>query len=231
MQLLYDQETESSPLILAQVSLLLAYWTPQRVNGQGTQWLGRAIHHAQDALSEVKLWTLPKKRFAMSNLRRVWGCCILNDRIHSLYTRRPLMIPSGLNDAESDHSVLSRADLSYEIGRSRVYGVEAQQQFIEVQGQMSDLCTILGRVLALVYPPSGTTTCKNVPALRGDGDEFRDCRKDLKAWYAHVSSLFPVSGRDSALGSRVSSDDGREDGVSPDEPVELILSMMYLHYE
>jgi hypothetical protein len=141
------------------------------------------------------------------------------------------MIPSGLADVESDQAVLSRADLSCEIGRSRVYGVEAKQQFIEVQEQMSDLCTILGRVLALVYPPINTLTFKNGPALRGDEHEFRDCKKGLKTWYNHVSSLSSVFGRDSALGSRVNSDDGREYGSSQDEPVELILSMMYLHYE
>lgn len=141
------------------------------------------------------------------------------------------MIPSSLADIESDHPALSRADLSYEIGRSRVYGVEAKQQFIEAHEQMSDLSTILGRVLALVYPQSSTTACRKVPALRGDEHEFRDCKKDLRTWYIRVSSLFPVSGRESALGSRVSPDDGGEDGVSHGEPVELILSMMYLHYE
>lgn len=141
------------------------------------------------------------------------------------------MIPSTLANTESAHPLLSRADLSYEIGRSRVYEAEAKQQFIEIQERMSDFYTILGKVLALVYPQSGTTTCRKLPVERGDEYRFRDCKKDLEAWYMHASSLFPVSGRDSALGLRVCPDDGREDRVPHDEPMELILSMMYLHYE
>lgn len=141
------------------------------------------------------------------------------------------MIPSTLADTESAHPVLSRADLSYEIGLSRVYDAEAKQQFIEIQERMSDLCIILGKVLALVYPQNGTTTCRKLPVERGDEYGFRDCKKNLEAWYMHASSLFPVSGRGSALGLRVSPDNGRKDRVSHDEPMELILSMMYLHYE
>ncbi|EXL65235.1 hypothetical protein FOPG_18532 [Fusarium oxysporum f. sp. conglutinans race 2 54008] len=133
-QLLYDQETETSPVVLAQVSLLLAHLAPQkssRTNRPSTQWLGRAIHHCQDGIYQAKVSTSVKSHFSQGNLRRLWGCCILSDCIHSLYTRRQLMMPPG---------------------RSRVYGVEAKQRFIEAQEQMSALISILRRVLALVYP-------------------------------------------------------------------------------
>ncbi|KPA37745.1 cutinase transcription factor 1 beta [Fusarium langsethiae] len=153
-QLLYDQETESSPLVLAQVSLLLAQWTSQRSSRssrQSTHWLGRAIRHSQDAISQAKLWNTLKIRYNQSNLRRLLGCCILSDCIHSLYTRRPLMMPLDMIEAESDYPVLSRADLSHEIGRSRVYGVEAKQKLIDAQEQLSALVNILRRVLAMVY--------------------------------------------------------------------------------
>lgn len=136
------------------------------------------------------------------------------------------MMPSGMVEAQSDYLVLSRADLSHEIGRSRVYGAEAKQQFIEAQEQMSALIIILGRVLALVYPQGGMATCRTASTLSGDGHEVRDCKNHLKTWY-NDSLLLPISGRDSSLGSPVSPDDGG----SQHDPVELLMSMMYLHYE
>ncbi|EWZ94015.1 hypothetical protein FOWG_06648 [Fusarium oxysporum f. sp. lycopersici MN25] len=224
-QLLYDQETESSPVVLAQVSLLLAHWTSQkssRTNRPSTQWLGRAIHHSQDAIYQAKVSTSVKSHFSQGNLRRLWGCCILSDCIHSLYTRRPLMIPPGMVEAERDCLVLSRADLSHEIGRSRVYGVEAKQRFIEAQEQMSALISILRRVLALVYPQGGMATCRTASTLGGEGYESRDCKNHLKTWY-NDSLILLISGRDSALGSPVSLDDGTEHRGSQHDPIELLI--------
>ncbi|KAH7225247.1 hypothetical protein BKA60DRAFT_450540 [Fusarium oxysporum] len=232
-QLLYDQETESSPVVLAQVCLLLAHWTSQknsRTNRPSTKWLGRAIHHSQDAIYQAKVSTSVKSHFSQGNLRRLWGCCILSDCIHSLYTRRPLMMPPGMVEAERDCLVLSRADLSHEIGRSRVYGVEEKQRFIEAQEQMSALISILRRVLALVYAQGGMATCRTASTLGGEGYEPRDCKNHLKTWY-NDSLILLISGRDSALGSPVSLDDGTEHRCSQHDPIELLVSMMHLHYE
>jgi hypothetical protein len=140
------------------------------------------------------------------------------------------MMPPGVVEAESDCLVLSRADLSHEIGRSRVYDAEAKQQFIEAQEQMSALITILRRVLALVYPQGGMATCKTAPTPSGDEYELRLCKNHLKTWYDD-SFLLPISERDSALGSPVSPDCEGGHGGSEHDPVELLVSMMYLHYE
>ncbi|KAF5646965.1 cutinase transcription factor 1 beta [Fusarium tjaetaba] len=229
-QLLYHQETESSPLILAQVSLLLAHWISQKsstTNRLSTQWLGRAIQHSQDAIYQAKVSTSDKSHFNRSNLRRLLGCCIISDCIHSLYTRRPPMSPFGMVEAERDSLVLSRADLSREIGRSRVYDAEAKQRFIEAQEQMSALISILRRVLPLVYPQGGMPMCGTASTLREEEYEALDCKGRLKTWYN--DKLMPlISGRDSALGSPVSPDGGTD---SQNDPVELLVSMMHLHYE
>lgn len=140
------------------------------------------------------------------------------------------MMPPGMVEAERDCLVLSRADLSHEIGRSRVYGVEAKQRFIEAQEQMSALISILRRVLALVYPQGGMATCRTASTLGGEGYESRDCKNHLKTWY-NDSLILLISGRDSALGSPVSLDDGTEHRGSQHDPIELLVSMMHLHYE
>ncbi|EYB24554.1 hypothetical protein FG05_06456 [Fusarium graminearum] len=232
-KLLYDHETESSPVVLAQVALLLAHWTPQTTSScgrQSTQWLSRAIHHCHDAISQAQLWSTLRVRYNESNLRRIVGCCKLSDCIHSLYNRRPLMMLPGMANTESDHLVLSRADLSHEIGRSRVYGVEAKHRLIDAQEQMSSLITILGRALALVYPQVGTTTRRATSTHDEDKYEFINCKNELRIWYSE-SDVFPISGQDSALGSPVSPDGGSEYGSSQHDPVELLGSMMHLHYE
>jgi hypothetical protein len=140
------------------------------------------------------------------------------------------MMPHGMVEAERDYPVLSRADLSHEIGRSRVYGVEAKQQFIEAQEQMSALVTILSSALALVYPQGGKVVCRTAFPRCRDEHELRDYKNNLRKWY-NDSSILPVSDRDSALGSPTSMDDKREHGGSQYDPVELLVSMMYLHYE
>ncbi|KAF5573689.1 cutinase transcription factor 1 beta [Fusarium pseudoanthophilum] len=232
-QLLYHQETESSPLILAQVSLLLAHWAPQKsstTNRPSTQWLGRAIQHSQDAIYQAKVSTSDKSHFNRSNLRRLLGCCIISDCIHSLYTRRPPMSLFGMVEAERDSLVLSRADLSHEIGRSRVYDAEAKQRFIEAQEQMSALISILRRVLPLVYPQGGIAMCGTASTPREEEYEALDCKTHLKTWYN--DNLMPlISGRDSALGSPVSLHGATQHGGSQNDPVELLVSMMHLHYE
>ena len=169
--------------------------------------------------------TTPKTRFSHSNLRRLLGCCILSDCIHSLYTRRPLIMPYGMAE---DHAVLSRADLSHEIGRSRVYGVESKQQLIETHQQLSSLIIILRRLLGIVYPQNGTSSALR---LSGNDHELVECKEQLKSWYSNSLALL-ISGQDSTLGdSPVSSSDEREHGTSRCDPVELLVSMMYIHYE
>ncbi|KAF5678606.1 cutinase transcription factor 1 beta [Fusarium heterosporum] len=234
-QLLYDQETESSPVVLAQVCLLLTHWTSQRssrTSRQSTQWLGRAIQHSLDAISHAKLCTTLNIRFNQSNLRRLLGCCILSDCIHSLYNRRPLMVPPDMVERDSDYIVLSRVDLSHEIGRSRVYGVEAKQQLIDAQEQMSALINILRKVLSLVYSQgvAAAATCRTASTLDKDENQLHDSKNRLKTWYRETLT-FTTAERDSTLGSPVSSDDGKEHEGSQHDPVELLMSMMYLHYE
>lgn len=181
-------------------------------------------------MSQAKLWKALKGCSNEGNLRRLLRCCILSDCIHSLYTRRPLMMPPGMVEAERLSPMLSRGHLSYEIGRSRVYGVEEKQQFIEAQEQMSALVTILSRVVAMVHPQGGTTICRNTPSLSGVEHELHDCKNRLKTWY-NESLMLSVCDRDSALGSPTSMDDGREHEGSQYDPVGLLVSMMYLHYE
>ncbi|PNP85303.1 hypothetical protein FNYG_01362 [Fusarium nygamai] len=231
-QLLYNQETESSPLILSQVSLLLAHWITQKssTGRKSTQWLGRAIQHSQDAIYQAKASTSDKSHFSQSNLRRLLGCCIISDCVHSLYTRRPPMMPFGMVETEGDSLILTRADLSHEIGLSRAYDAEAKQRFIEAQQQMSVLIRILRRVLSLVYKQAGMTAFRTASTLREEEYKFRDCKSHLKAWYNE--NLKPlISGRDSALGSPVSLDDVTQHEGSQNNPIELRVSMMHLHYE
>lgn len=140
------------------------------------------------------------------------------------------MMPPGMIEVESDDIVLSRSDLSHEIGRSRVYGVEAKQRLIEAQEQMSALFTILRRVLTFIYRQEAMATCGNTSMLNGDEHKFRESKTQLDTWY-HDNLMLPISERDSALGSPLSLDDGTEQGGPQHDPTELLVSLMYAHYE
>ncbi len=77
----------SDHLVLAQVALLLTFWSPFDSEYQvNNYWVARAFFHAR----VTKLWDWKRENEVTSSRRRIiWWCCLLRDRLISIALRRP----------------------------------------------------------------------------------------------------------------------------------------------
>src|SRR5690606_11753257 len=85
-KLLYDLESESSPLAIAQAALLLSFWSPSTTRKPNTAWLSLAIQHAKSAeahhyaaMPVFSASTHPLQHRKQNILKRIWWCCIIRD--------------------------------------------------------------------------------------------------------------------------------------------------------
>ncbi|KPM43004.1 hypothetical protein AK830_g3536 [Neonectria ditissima] len=159
--LLYDLVVEPDHLSMAQASLLLTYWCPSSSRGPkkpNSAWLSVAIQHAkaidadQYAAMTPDMTTMsPGEKKRHNELKRVWWCCIIRDRIMPLCVRRNTQITQNHFDFGSNPP-LGYDDLSQEVERSRVYSADTKRSLVEILARMTELCVCLTDILDLVYP-------------------------------------------------------------------------------
>ncbi|RDW94215.1 Zn(II)2Cys6 transcription factor [Aspergillus mulundensis] len=91
---LYDSGVEKDPFHLAQAALLLAYRLNNAEPMGNTTWLAVAVHNARRANAHRSQMLVHDvvRRHRLSDLKRLWWCCIMQDRIVSLACHRPLNI-------------------------------------------------------------------------------------------------------------------------------------------
>lgn len=226
-KLLYDFESESSPISIAQAALLLSYWSPPaHSQGQGARkpnsnWLNIAIQHAKvaEAHHYPSIDTSTVANVKRQNiLKRIWWCCVIRDRIMALCVRRTIQMTPAQFDFHA-HRPLVPSDLEDEFGRSKVYDPETKRQLAEILKSLLDLCVLLTDVLLLVYP---------LDERPGWGRQMRDDdmgrlkagREALASWYMRTSIDYPVFG--SGLTDRSKG--------SQHDSVVLYTNLMYMYY-
>jgi len=224
LQLLYDMETEGSPLPVAQAALLLTTWVPpfNTTLKPYSTWMSIAIQHARsigaDRVAEAPEESLagtPDEIKTKKTLRRLWWCCILGDRIAPLATRRSPQITCDNFDFDGSKK-FGLEDLEDEISRSSVYNVATKFILARVLGLFTDLCIVLTDVLTLTFPFQDAARSRRHwnPA---EGAKIRECDAALKQWYRSAISQFPV-GADSATQKRHKS-------------VVLHVNLLYIYYQ
>ncbi|CAH0056169.1 unnamed protein product [Clonostachys solani] len=197
-KLLYNFETESSLVPLAQTALLLSFWAPNPLCGQGglsdctknstEAWLVLAIHDARNAgahlqtstppLAPVENYSTEQKR--QNALRRLWWCCLIRDRILALNLRRNIQIKRAYYDPDTLYQ-----DLSDEIHQSRVYNADTKRCTAQVLVQLARLATTLTDVIPLIYP-SDDEPRRNFQT--GKGSSAKKCKELLDSWYKSAFS-------------------------------------------
>ncbi|KAK7223212.1 hypothetical protein V2G26_011215 [Clonostachys chloroleuca] len=197
-KLLYNLETESSLIPLAQTALLLSFWAPDPLGGQGglsdctknstEAWLVLAIHDARNAGAHLQTsipLSAPVKDYSteenrQNTLRRLWWCCLIRDRILALNLRRNIQIKRAYYDPDTIYQ-----DLSDEIHQSRVYNADTKRRTIRVLVQLARLATTLTDVIPLIYPsddePRGNFQT-------GKGSSAKKCKELLDSWYKSAFS-------------------------------------------
>ncbi|ORY69028.1 uncharacterized protein BCR38DRAFT_472437 [Pseudomassariella vexata] len=192
-KLLYDFETETDPIAIAQAALLLTYWCPGSSSGlkqPNSAWLGVAIQQAKAAEADkyATMATVHTKR--QNILKRVWWCCIIRDRIMPLCVRRNIQITRNHFDFNANAS-LDYEDLSDEIEHSRVYHGDSKRSLTAIMALMTELCVCLTDILELVYPFRDTAVCGAEVFLQKVA-LIKEYREALLRWSKRATMILAV---------------------------------------
>ncbi|OHE99847.1 fungal specific transcription factor domain-containing protein [Colletotrichum orchidophilum] len=223
-KLLYDLESESSPLAISQASLLLSFWsspTSPAFRKSNTAWLSIAIQNAKmvEAHHYATRTASPKKR---NLLKRLWWCCILRDRIVGLGLRRSLQITRSHFTFDANES-LGFSDLADEIERSRVYNPGTKRCLAEILEQLVELCVVLTDILILVFPLDDRPGWGREMRAE-EQDKVRVCKVALQRWYKGVTLRFPMFGGGSVARIKTPGNEFQHDSVI------LYTNLMYMYY-
>ncbi|KZL86024.1 cutinase transcription factor 1 beta [Colletotrichum incanum] len=195
VKLLYDMDTESSLLTLAQSALLLIAWVPPSNLNQipYKTWLGRAIQHAK-SLNADRLATLAASPGDATTrhhkaLRRLWWCCVSLDCVSPLCTRFNPYITRGSFNSEATKSLII-SDLEDEIYRSNVYNPASKKRLIGLFEVYPDLTAALADLLTLVYPFEDSLWSRKWPSQEEDA-QIQQCEAAMERWFIRASAQFP----------------------------------------
>lgn len=230
-KLLYDLESESSPLAIAQAGLLLSFWSPSSTRKPNTSWLSLAIQHAKSAeahhyaaMPVFSAATHPLQHRKQNILKRIWWCCIIRDRTLGLLMRRPIQITGSHFDFD-ENPTLGFSDLVDEFDMSKVYNTATKRCLAEVLAQIIELYVVLTDILMLVFPLDDTPGWGREMKPE-DAARVRECKVALRRWYKDATLRFPMfgGGPTPGLNTGDNKDDYRHDSVI------LYTNLMYMYY-
>ncbi|KAI1153153.1 hypothetical protein F4825DRAFT_474930 [Nemania diffusa] len=231
-KLLFDLDTESSLVCVAQAALLLTYWAPNwslATKKPNTAWLGVAIQYAKSAEAHIysamptfSPVTEPIEYKKQNSLKRLWWCCVFRDRLISLGMRRSIQVSRAHFDVDSNRS-LGFSDLANEVGLSKVYNSETKRRLIEIFVQLGELCSVLTDLLTLVFPLDDVPGWGRHNGAEG-AEKVRQCKAALKRWYNAATVRFPVFGGKSASSKTTGEKHLQHDSVI------LYTNLMYMFY-
>ncbi|KAI0126393.1 fungal-specific transcription factor [Xylariales sp. AK1849] len=232
-KLLYDFDSESSMVYLAQAALLLSHWSPNFTHAfkkANSTWLGIAIQNAKSAeahhysaMPAFSSTASPVQKKKQNVLKRLWWCCIIRDRILPLGLRRSVKITRSHFDFDANAG-LGYADLADEVDRSKVYNSGTKKCLIEIFVQIVDLCAVLTDLLMLVFPLDDSPGWGK-KAESEDTERVRECKHALRRWYKGATLRFPMFGGD--LMPRMSVSGGK--GFQHDSVI-VYTNLMYMYY-
>ncbi|WYZ40890.1 hypothetical protein EsH8_IV_001231 [Colletotrichum jinshuiense] len=224
--LLYDMDTESSLLPLAQSALLLTGWVPPSNLDQipYKTWLGRAIQHAK-SLNADRLATATATPGSSTTkhhraLCRLWWCCVSMDRISPLCTRFDPYLTRGSFDFEADKSLIM-SDLEGEIFRSNVYNPASKKRLVGLFEVYLNLTIVLTDLLTLVYPFEDSLPSAQWPSQEEDA-KIQKCEAAMEDWFVRASTQFPP-----VKEATQTTSDKRKD---LHKSVALHINLMYIYY-
>ncbi|EUC40281.1 hypothetical protein COCMIDRAFT_9813 [Bipolaris oryzae ATCC 44560] len=232
VKLLYDMNTETSPLYLAQTALLLMAWVPQDnllLNPFRT-WLGLAIQHARSINADCLIDSAQSPTQVTDAqdtnpqaLRRLWWCCVIADRISPLCAHYDQQITRDDYNFETAKP-LNRTDLADEMFRSCVYSAASKKKLLEIFETFMDLNIILTDILPLVARHQDSMRSRRNLEL-GVGTNFSQYERNLESWFARATSIHPPFADTCVNGS------SEKDSIGElDKSVVLHTNLLYIYY-
>ncbi|KAL4781464.1 hypothetical protein BJX76DRAFT_335498 [Aspergillus varians] len=89
---LYDFRVEKDPFHIAQATLLLAYHFDNTDPMCNATWLAIAVQYMHRVKAYRDRLGPHNRVYSLSDLKRLWWCCALRDRILALVSRQPLVL-------------------------------------------------------------------------------------------------------------------------------------------
>lgn len=244
IQLLFDFESESSPIAIAQAALLLSSWIPNSGHSRsytGSTWLGVAIQQAKLAEAHRYASVVPphwsgSQQSALlkhqNSLKRLWWCIIMYDRVLAVCSRRPIQVTRAHFDLDSSrHEPLGYTDLADEIERSRVYNPGTRKSLVEIFELHTKLAVALTDLLVVVWPLDDAPRWEK----RFGDEEMRKiehCKTQMMSWYREASARFPMPKDPGPRKSMVGMGNGARGAADfRHDSVMLYTNLMYMLYQ
>lgn len=155
-QALYDTGVDGDTHSVAQSCLLLSYHSETTDLLSNTKWLAIAIQYARVGQANQYHGPCVLSNRSGSDLKRLWWCCIIRDRIISLGMRRPIQIPP--TEFDFRKPPLTASDLADEIISSEVYEPHTKIELCKVLTSLCELVVCLTDVTMALYPAPGCFT-------------------------------------------------------------------------
>ncbi|KAL4867675.1 fungal-specific transcription factor domain-containing protein [Aspergillus spectabilis] len=147
---LYETGIEKDRLAISQASLLLTYYTTDAERSTNSRWLRIAIRHAKKERAHLYYHLQTNRK--TTDLKRLWWCCMIRDRIISLGMRRPIQITR--EEFDFHQLGLSFQDLEDECLHSEVYTPDTKVALCRVLASLCHLVVAVTDLIMLVYPPT-----------------------------------------------------------------------------
>lgn len=149
-KLLYRSGVERDPLIISRSALLLSYYTSDTEIVANSRWLRVAIKNAKTEGADCYYLPQIHGPRKQSDLKRIWWCCLVRDRIISLGMHRSVQImPS---DFDLHQRGLTVHDLRDEIFYSEVYRPETKSALCQVMSSLCQFAVTVTKLLTIIYP-------------------------------------------------------------------------------
>lgn len=163
----------------------------------------------------------PQDEQRQNQLKRIWWCCIIRDRIMPLCVRRSTQITQSHFDFRSNPA-LGYEDLFREIGRSRVYTAETKRSLMIIVARMTELCVCLTDILDLVYPIRDLPLSDDNLSLQKLA-RTQEHKANLKKWLTTtIKTLDSFTGVDSAC---------HPEANSHKDAVVLHTNLVWMYYQ
>ncbi|KAL5360846.1 fungal-specific transcription factor domain-containing protein [Aspergillus floccosus] len=149
-KLLYESGAETDPLTIAQTTLLLSYYTTDSETSTNSTWLKIAIESAKEENAHLYYCVPSLSGKNSSDLKRIWWCCLIRDRLISLGMRRPIQITP--DEYELPQQGLAFDDLEDEAFHSEVYGLDTKIALSQVLASLCHFVVTVTDMAMIVYP-------------------------------------------------------------------------------
>lgn len=191
-------------------------------------WLSRAIQHARSCnadrhaeVFELPMSATPAERKHHNDLRRLWWCCVILDRISPLCTRFSLHITHDRFDFKYS-ARLGTADLQDEIYRSSIFTPATKRRLIALFSTYLEFAIILTDVLSLTFLFEDSVRSPG-ESLEDEDINITKCDASLKTWYARAAAEYPP-----CEGDYQDLPDKKQGGA---QAMILFTNLMYIYYQ